>query len=144
MTGSIITVREFEERLAAICTGGGGTGFPKRERDVAVMLASATLWLKPGSVYSEPEINDGLAHWLEAVCPSRGLDPVSLRRELIDRNYLNRDDAGASYAPGPGPPEWRFEDGVAGVDPASVIADVARERDERKRSWAARQPGSSP
>ena len=32
MTGSIITVQEFEERLAAICTGGGGTGLPKRER----------------------------------------------------------------------------------------------------------------
>jgi hypothetical protein len=143
MTGSVITVEEFEERLAAICAGGG-TGLPRRQRDVAVILASATLWMGESSIYSEVEVNDGLSRWLHEVCPSLGLDPVTLRRELVDRNFLTRDDSGTNYALGPGPADWRFEDGVAEIDPAAVIAFWTKAREERKRAWASRQPGASP
>ena len=143
MTDSTITIEEFEARLLAICSGGGGSGLPRRQRDVAVVLASATLWMEPGSLYSEAEINDGLRRWLTEVCPTLDLDPVTLRRELVDRNLLARDDSGTSYAPGPGPVEWRFEDGVAGVDPVAVIANAAAERERRKRAWAAEELSDS-
>ncbi|HET7846579.1 MAG TPA: DUF2087 domain-containing protein [Acidimicrobiia bacterium] len=135
-----ITVEEFETRLLAICTGGGSPGLPRRQRDVAVIMASATLWMEPGTLYTEKEINHGLEEWLTEVCPSLGLDKVTLRRELIDRNYLTRDDSGTSYAPGPGPVEWRFEDGVAGIDSGAVITAAIEAREARKRAYQANPP----
>ena len=135
MTESTITAEEFEARLRAICSGGGGSGLPRRQRDVAVILASATLWMETGAVYTEPEINEELERWLREVCPSVDLDVVTLRRELVDRAYLDRDDSGTHYSPGPGPPEWRFEDAVAGIDPSVVIARARAERAQRKTAF---------
>ncbi len=132
-----ITAEEFETRLLAICTGGGGPGLPRRQRDVAVIMASATLWMESGSLYTEAEINEGLEGWLTKVCPSLGLDPVTLRRELVDRNYLTRDDSGTSYAPGPGPVEWRFEDAVAGIDSEALVTSAVEAREARKRAHLA-------
>jgi hypothetical protein len=141
---STITAEEFEARLQAICFGGGGSGLPRRQRDVAVVLASATLWMEHGSLYSEREINEGLERWLQEVCPTLDLDPVTLRRELVDRNLLTRDDSGTHYAPGPGPADWRFDDDVAGIDPVAVMARAAAERESRKQAWASRQGDGAP
>jgi len=101
-------------------------------------MASATLWMEPGTLYTEAEINQGLEGWLRKVCPSLGLDQVTLRRELIDRNYLTRDDSGTNYAPGPGPVEWRFEDSVAGIDSETLVTDAVEAREARKRAYQAR------
>lgn len=98
-----ITAAELAERLVRICLDGPITGLPRRQRDKAIILASATLWMDPGGVYSEAEVNDKLRSWLSEICPSLGLDVVTLRRELVDRNYLDRDDSGRHYAPGHGP-----------------------------------------
>jgi hypothetical protein len=101
-------------------------------------MASATLWMEPGSLYTEAEINEGLESWLRKVCPSLGVDQVTLRRELVDRSYLTRDDSGTSYAPGPGPVDWRFEDGVAGIDSEALVTSAIKAREARKRAYLAR------
>ncbi len=100
-----------------------------------MILASATLWMETGSLYTESEINGGLERWLSEVCPTVELDAVTLRRELVDRAYLDRDDSGANYSPGPGPPEWRFEDAIADIDPAAVMARAAAEREQRREAF---------
>jgi hypothetical protein len=102
-------------------------------------MASATLWMEQGSLYTETEINEGLAAWLSKVCPFLGLDQVTLRRELVDRNYLTRDDAGVSYAPGPGPAEWHFEDEVAGIDSEALVVRAVEARAARKRAYVDRR-----
>lgn len=130
----VITAEEMADRLAALCTGGDLTGLPRRERDVAILLASATFWMEQGAVYKESEVNEGLALWLETVCPPLRLDSVTLRRELVDRAYLNRDDSGTHYSPGTGPATWRFEDDVAELDPAEVVAGAITLRADRKRA----------
>lgn len=96
--------------------------------------------METGAVYSEAEVNDGLTRWLEAGCPSLGLDVVTLRRELVDRLYLDRDDAGTNYSPGPGPTGWRFADDVGSVDPTAVIEEIRKQRAARK---AAHMSGES-
>ncbi len=128
-----ITAAEFEDRLVALCAGGRLTGLPRRQRDTAILLASATLWMSPGSVYTEREVNEALGRWLESGCPALSLDVVTLRRELVDRHYVDRDDSGRHYALASGPPEWRFEDGIGRLDPSAVLARARAEREERKR-----------
>jgi hypothetical protein len=127
-----IGVAEFTNRLAAICGGGRLTALPRKERDVAIVLAASTLWMDTGSVYSEQEINQGLQRWLDTACPALGLDVVTLRRELVDRHYLDRDDSGRHYSPAPGPSRWRFSDGIAGIDPKQVLDHARDDRLARK------------
>lgn len=134
----VIEHQEFTERLAALCIGGSA-GLPRRLRDRHIVLASATLWMQPGAVYTEPEINAGLSRWLESACPSLDLDVATLRRELVDHLYLDRDDSGSHYSPGAGHPDWRFGDGVADVDPAQVVGEALDERAARK---SAHDPGA--
>lgn len=133
-----ITAAELEERLVSICLGGPLTGLPRRDRDKAILLASATLWMDPDSVYSEAEVNERLQSWLSEVCPSLGLDFVTLRRELVDRNYLDRDDSGRHYAPGRGPVSWRFADDVGRLDPRQTITRGITEKSERKKAYLER------
>jgi hypothetical protein len=133
-----IGVGEFVGRIEALCIGGSST-FPKRARDRHVLLASATLWMEPGGIYTESEVTDGLQSWLDDGCPSLEIDVVTLRRELVDRVYLDRDDAGQHYSPGPGPPDVVFDPAIAAIDPSQVIADALRRREQRKRQISSQE-----
>lgn len=135
----VIGREEFTDRLVALCIGGS-SGPPRRSRDLHILLASATLWMEEGAIYTEPEINEGLSRWLQSGCPSLDLDVVTLRRELVDHLYLDRNDSGTSYSAGSGPVEPRFDDDVATVDPAVVIDEARNQRTARK---AAQMSGES-
>jgi hypothetical protein len=133
-----ITSVELAERIVALCIGGS-SGLPRKSRDLHILLASATLWMEPDGVYSEPEVNEALSRWLDTGCPALELDVATLRRELVDRLYLNRDDSGKHYTPGSGPIDWRFADDVADVDPAAVIESALEERAARREAHLAGQ-----
>lgn len=135
-----ITRGEFSDRLVALCIGGS-SGLPRRSRDLHILLASATLWMEPGAVYTEPEINEGLSRWLDTGCPSLDLDVATLRRELVDMRYLSRDDSGTHYSPGAGSAEFRFADDVADVDPGAVIDEARKERAERRAAHTSGRNG---
>ncbi len=133
MSSEPIDATEFAQRLEALCIGGS-SGLPKRPRDRAILLASATLWMAPDSVYTEVEVNTGLQQWLDTGCPSLTIDVVTLRRELVDRVYINRDDSGRHYSPGPGPRDVQFDPSVGSIDPGEVIQSaMARRRDRKAR-----------
>ena len=127
----VIEADELKLRLVDLCLSGG-SGMPRRKRDFHIILASSTLWMDIGTTYEEPEITDGLRDWLDSVCPGLGLDPVTLRRELVDGSYLLRDDSGMHYTMGPGSPSVRFGDDVGEVEPRRVIEAARAERAARK------------
>ena len=129
---------EFEQRLVALCRGGG-SGMPKRLRDQHILLASAALWMEIGSVYSEDEVNQALKSWLDHACAGLRLDEVTLRRELIDRSFLLRDDAGTHYTSGPGPADVTFQPDVGSIDPMAVMQAADAEREERRRRYVAHE-----
>lgn len=126
----IIERPEFERRLVAICAQGG-EGMPRKVRDRHILLAAATFWMTTGAVYTEAEVTEELRHWVESICPRMRLDPVTIRREMVDASYLMRDDAGTSYTAGPGS-VVTFAADVAGVDPEAVILQTRSERALRK------------
>lgn len=126
-----IDAEEMRRRLINICTGNE-LRFPRKLRDRHVMLVAASSALERGMIYTEKEVDAAIRDWLEGGCPSLMIDEVTLRRELIDANYLMRDDAGRFYAVGQGPSSVTFAADVSDVDPIEVIAEAIRQRAARK------------
>jgi hypothetical protein len=127
-----IGAAEMRRRLINICTGNEML-FPRKLRDRHVMLFAASSTFERGMIYTEKEIDTAIRNWLDRGCPSLMIDEVTLRRELIDANYLMRDDAGRFYAVGQGPTEVSFTQDAAAIDPVMVVADALADRAARKR-----------
>src|SRR5437667_4702152 len=98
MAERLITVTEFEERLAAVCLGGAGSAFPRRHRDRHILYRSVVQTLDVTKNYSEGMLNAGLQQWLSGVGANIDIDHVTLRRYLVDDGYLLRDAKGSTYA----------------------------------------------
>lgn len=117
---------EFRRRLESMVLGGVGPALPRRERDVRILLKAVSLALDRGRNYSEPDLNQALRAWTGFVGPRVDLDPVTIRRALVDRSYVIRDPAGRAYElRGSDPGE--FAPQVDRLDPIALVAE-ARER----------------
>lgn len=116
--------------LKRLLANGPLTGYPTRRSDQEFLLRLAAARFEPTRAYSEGEVNDILAAWLETFCAPYSIDHVSLRRYLVDARLLARDTAGSAYRLAA--PVERTE-----ANPAQVLADIRRERIERKRRHAA-------
>ena len=139
MSERIVTVEDFEERLAAICLGGPGSAFPRRTRDRHILYRSIIQRLDHARKYSEADLNEVLQKWLLDIGTCLDMDHVTLRRYLIDERYLSRDANGNAYeVNAAGSTDIEFEPSVAAIDPFTVI-QAARDRvAERKRQQSLR------
>ena len=83
-------------RLRALTSGGIGPGFPRRRRDLWILLHSAAqaLGVEP---LNEMALNDRLMFWLASLGPRVILDHVTIRRALVDEGFVERDASGAAY-----------------------------------------------
>lgn len=139
MSAQIVSVAEFEERLAVICLGGAGSVFPRRLRDRHILYWTIIKTLDPSKRYSEGEVNEVLQQWLLDIGTCLDIDHVTLRRYLIDELYLFRDANGAEYTVNPaGRSNFEFEESVAGIDPFVVIQSARDRVAERKRQQSLR------
>ena len=128
-----ISAEDFARRLRAVVLSSGGTGLPRRRRDKHIFLRAAAQSL-PFDETGERALTDFLADWLERLAPWMGLDAVTLRREMVDEGYLERDAAGSVYRVIPaGRGAVEFDAAVAELDAAALIA-AERAAIERKRS----------
>ncbi len=131
-----VTASEFERRLIALLTSGGGPGLPRRPRDRHILFRCAIRNLDANRAYPEAAVNEHLERWLETEGSTLEVDRVSLRRELVDAGYLERDPAGHHYRlqrDGNGAVPFLPE--VDAVDPIHVLR-TARERAETRRHRA--------
>ena len=134
-----VSADEFRTRLAAVCLGGGGAGFPRRRRDRHILLMSVVLTLDDSTLYTEKELNEALQAWLAAVGKSTGIDHVSLRRYLVDERYVTRDNAGSEYRLSDRTETGvLFELPVERLDPAEILSEAREEAKRRKRRRPAR------
>jgi hypothetical protein len=139
MSGDAIGSEEFTKRLAGLCASGVGPGFPRRQRDARILLASMALCFRRGVRYTEREVGQILQTWVEAAGPRVDLDHASMRRALVDFHYLDRDPRGTIYElsncdPDLLNPDWQS------LNPLQVLRE-ARERAElRKQSARSGRP----
>jgi hypothetical protein len=117
--------------MRRLLANGPLTAMPKRPGDAELVLALAARRFAAGRTYREPEVNDLLEAWLETFSVPYGIDHVSLRRYLVDAQFLLRDTAGSTYRL-----NGRKTLPEAEVDPAQVLAEMRRERAARKRQHA--------
>lgn len=129
-----ITGEDMRRGLVKICTGNDIL-FPRKEKDRHVMLAAASRRFERGMIYTEKEVDKLIRSWLDDGCPSLLIDEVTLRRELIDANYLMRDQAGRFYALGSGPGSVNFTPEASEVDVIGVVVEALSEREARRRAY---------
>lgn len=122
------STRKALQRLLA---NGPLTSMPRRPKDAELLLGLAAARLKVGLTYGEHEVNELLQAWLETISAPYGIDHVSLRRYLVDAQFVLRDASGSTYRVNP-----LKERIVADVDPAQVLAEIRRDRQTRKRQHA--------
>ena len=94
------------------------------------MAANTLIRRRP---YAEREINDALVDWLQSV---RGrLDHVTLRRRLVDFDFLKRTMDGSRYFMNYGRVAGVLGDPAVEVDAGAIMADILRDRKSRKRIY---------
>jgi hypothetical protein len=143
----MIAAAEFIRRFRALTLGGVGPGLPRREQDRQILLKAVALGIAGELPCSERDLGLALRRWLAAVGPRVDVDPVSLRRALVDFGYLRRDAAGRTYELCDSHAA-RFAPEVEVLDPLDLMAGVRqhlldqaggrpRWRRPSGRSWAA-------
>ena len=133
----MLTIEQFEERMAELCLRSGMAGFPRKRRDQHILLKSVVLTLERKQDYTESEIRDKLAYWLVDICTSADLDHVTLRRLLVDTGYLERKADGSRYhVADPSSAEGMFAPEVDTVDVYESIGRALKRNAERKKAFA--------
>ncbi len=122
--------------LKRLLANGPIEGWPGREGDQHLLKGLAARRFTPGATYTEKQASDLLREWLAGFCTPRGLDHVTMRRELVDAGLLVRDKAGASYTVNAARIGEFVADDARWLDPASIREAVRRERESRKRERA--------
>lgn len=118
----MITLDEFVERLCRLGADRGPRGFPRKQRDRAILMKSILLLMDSARTYSEPEINALLADWNREVAPAIETDHVTVRRLMVDHGHLERTADGRAYRVGFPGRAVAFELDVDDVDVRATIA----------------------
>jgi hypothetical protein len=118
--------------LKRMLAHGPLTAYPTRRSDQELLLRLAAARFERGRAYTEAEVNDILAAWLDTFCAPYGIDHVSMRRYLVDARLLARDTAGSTY-------RLAAPAAAADAEPAQVLAQLQRERALRKRTHISKE-----
>ena len=132
---------EFIGRLVDLCLKSGLKGIPRRARDQHILLKSVVLTLDSTREYTEGEIDDKLAFWLSDIARSIDLDRVTLRRWLVNEEYLTRERDGTRYRVSiPVQGQVRFEAGVEDIDVYKAIGRGMKSIEQKKREYLRHEP----
>lgn len=129
----MIDKQQTEIVLRRLFQGGVIRRMPKTRKDTETFLALAASNLDPRIKYSESEVNKELAEWMADITCPIGLDHVTLRRYLVDLCFLLRDAPGSSYSANQTVINNAIDPSARSIQPRSILEDVQRERDQRKR-----------
>jgi hypothetical protein len=93
-----VTADQYRSRLAALLGSGGlTTGFPRKRRDLMIILHAVASRFSPGEELSETDATGRIGGFLMLAAPGWKMDRATLRRALIDEGFLDRDADGTRY-----------------------------------------------
>ena len=132
----MITAEHYAKRYVLWC--GRGQSYdqlPRRQRDRWILLHAISRQFSADDVLSEKEVNQRIQDWLLGPGSTMHVDRVSIRRELIDGGFLQRDPAGKEYRRASGYERvFGFEPDVEKLDlPELVKKEKSRIRERNTR-----------
>jgi hypothetical protein len=93
-----ISSQEFADRFIALCArGGAGRELPRKRRDRWILYRSIQTRLFDERPLDEREVTARIQDWLLEPGRDFASDAVTLRRELVDEGFLERDGYGREY-----------------------------------------------
>jgi hypothetical protein len=134
-----VTKEMFEKKVADLCLKNGMSGLPKDELDQHILLKSMVITFGKVDQISEKEVNEKLGAWINKVSLIKDLDPVTLRRRLVDTGYLVRSNDGSTYQIAETDPyQPGYDPEIDGVDIAEVVRLKKEEVERRKQEFLAK------
>lgn len=130
---SHITASQFKNRFVSLILGG--RDLPKKRIDRHILFISSTLGLEANRQYTERELNDELRKWTTLFGSNYNLDYVSLRRSLVDEQYIRRDAAGGSYELATTNLPYTFDRSIETLDLEELINEARTARELKKRQY---------
>jgi hypothetical protein len=130
---SHITASQFKNRFVSLIMGG--RDLPKKRVDRHILFISSILGLEPHRQYTESELNDELGKWTTLFGGNFNLDHVSLRRFLVDEQYLRRDTAGGSYERATTNLPYTFDGSIETLDLEELINEARIARELKKQQY---------
>ena len=136
-----INVENFKKRLVDLCLRSGLSEFPTKRRDQQILLKSIANSFMTDRNYSETEVNGLIKQWLFGMSDYfPAWDHVTLRRRLVDEDFLRRDQDGARYRLNPAAPAGIvFESAVDDLDIVTVLEEGQNQIAQRKAEYLQRR-----
>jgi len=128
----VINKQQAERVLRRLLKGGIMKRLPRNRKDAEILLALAASYLDPQSRYSESEVNQLLREWMEDFTCPIAMDHVTVRRYLVDFNFLLRDQPGSWYITNQTIINKVIEPAARSIRPGFILGEVQREREIRK------------
>jgi len=107
---------------------------PRSRNDKLIFLALAASFLDSRTIYSETEVNEHLIEWMAHFTNPATLDHVTVRRYLVDFNFLLRDQPGTSYRTNQSIINNAIEPAARSIQPRLIMEEIERARKSRKRA----------
>ena len=126
--------KEVVRALRRMLKAGPIDSFPKRHYDLTVLLALSSARFEPGRAYREDEVNERLIAWLEPFALPSAIDHVTLRRVLVDEQFLQRNASGTGYRQHTAKLDALIDGPARSIDPGAVLIAQRQQREERKRA----------
>ena len=123
--------RSVEGLLRHLLHSGRLLWFPKHPEQLDTVLAVAAGSLHRRWPYAEWEINKALVEWLASVRAE--IDHVTLRRRMVDCDFLKRRPDGSVYFLNYGRVADVLGDPAIKVDAGAISDAILRDREARKR-----------
>lgn len=140
MKQEFITTQEFKKRIVEICLKSGLKEFPTKRRDQLILLKSIVNVFDINSVYNEKEINVHLKNWLEQMNCFPTWDHLTLRRYLVDEQFLTRNQDGSSYRlNATSPSELEFDVEISKLSTTEIIFEARKRIAQKKAEYLQKQ-----
>lgn len=97
---AMMSGNEFAQALKRLLRSARLINWPRRPQQRELLVTSVAIMFQAGRTYTEKEVNDTILEWLGLVGNAVQIDHANIRRELVDKNLLERDKAGTSYSVG--------------------------------------------
>lgn len=131
----MISQSQYEASIAKTFASGSSLDYPRKPQDRIVFLGALSISLMQRELYSEPELNEAIADWLQSFDAATTLDHVTLRRYLVDAGYLLRDEAGLHYSVDRAALSAEFEETVLSLDALKIAQQARAEREARRQAY---------